>query len=76
MQGRVLSLARSGMDAMSPIGLAVAGPVADAFGLQRWYLLTGAVMVVMAGAALLAPAVMGLERTGEELRREADAGRR
>ena len=75
MQGRVLSLARSGMDSMSPIGMAVAGPVADALGIQRWYLLTGAVMVVMAGATLLVPTVMGLERRGEELRREAEAGR-
>ena len=73
LQGRVLSLARSGMDAMSPIGLAVAGPLADAFGVQRWYLLTGAVMVVMAGAMLLAPAVMDLERGGEELRRAAES---
>jgi DHA3 family macrolide efflux protein-like MFS transporter len=60
---------------MSPIGMAVAGPVADALGIQRWYLLTGAVMVVMAGATLLVPTVMGLERRGEELRREAEAGR-
>jgi DHA3 family macrolide efflux protein-like MFS transporter len=74
LQGRVSSLARSGMDAMSPIGLAVAGPVADAFGLQRWYLLTGAVMVLMAGAALLVPAVMDLERAGEEARRRAAPG--
>jgi DHA3 family macrolide efflux protein-like MFS transporter len=74
LQGRVFSLARSGMDAMSPIGLAVAGPVADAFGLQRWYLLSGVVMVLMAGAALFVPAVMDLERTGEEARRGAASG--
>ena len=73
LQGRVLSLARSGMDCMSPIGLAVAGPAADALGVQRWYLVTGAVMVAMAGATLLAPAVMSLEAKGEELRREAEA---
>ena len=64
MQGRVLSLARSGMDAMSPLGMVAAGPVADGLGIGRWYLLTGAIMVLMAGAASLVPAVMSLERRG------------
>ena len=62
MQGRVLALARSGMDAMSPLGMVVAGPVADTLGIGRWYLLTGAAMVLMAGATLLVPAVMRLEQ--------------
>ena len=73
MQGSVLSLARSGMDAMSPIGMAVAGPVADALGIQLWYQLTGTVMVLMAGATLLVPTLKGLERRGVGLRREAEA---
>ncbi len=73
MQGRVFSLARSGMDAMSPLGMAVAGPVADAVGVQRWYLATGGVMVLMAAATLLFPAVMRLERQGADLHRQTEA---
>jgi len=61
MQGRVMAIARSGMDLMSPIGLAVAGPVADAVGVRHWYLLTGAVMVVMAAAAFLSRGLMTIE---------------
>ena len=61
IQGRVFALARSGMDVMSPVGLVVAGPVADAMGVQGWYLLTGIVMVVMAMGSFLVPALMKLE---------------
>ena len=61
IQGRVFTLARSGMDVMSPLGMAVAGPVADAVGVQAWYLLTGGVMVVMAVGAFSIPALMRLE---------------
>jgi len=46
---------------MSPVGLAVAGPVADAVGVRHWYLLTGAVMVVMAAAAFLLRSLMTIE---------------
>jgi len=61
LQGRVFALARSGMDVMSPLGMVVAGPVADAMGVQGWYLLTGVVMVVMAMGSFLVPALMKLE---------------
>ena len=61
LQGRVFALARSGMDVMSPVGLVVAGPVADAMGVQGWYLLTGIVMVMMAMGSFLVPALMKLE---------------
>ena len=49
------------------------GTVADALGIQSWYLPTGTFMVLMAGATLLVPTVMGLEQRGVELRREAEA---
>jgi DHA3 family macrolide efflux protein-like MFS transporter len=61
IQGRVFTLARSGMDVMSPLGMVVAGPLADALGVQGWYTLTGCVIVVMAVGAFLIPAVMRLE---------------
>ncbi len=61
IQGRVFTLARSGMDAMSPLGMLVAGPVADAMGVQGWYLLTGGVVALMAVGAFFIPALMWLE---------------
>jgi DHA3 family macrolide efflux protein-like MFS transporter len=62
IQGRVFALARSGMDVMSPLGMAIAGPAADALSVQRWYLLTGVVMAAMAMGAFLVPALMRLEQ--------------
>ena len=61
IQGRVFTLARSGMDMMSPLGMAVAGPVADALGVQGWYTLTGGVVALMACGAFLIPTLMKLE---------------
>ncbi len=61
MQGRVFTLARSGMDVMSPLGMAIAGPVADGLGVQGWYLLTGGALVVMAVGAFFIPTLMRLE---------------
>ncbi len=61
MQGRVFTLARSGMDVMSPLGMVIAGPVADGLGVQWWYLLTGGALVVMAVGAFFIPTLMRLE---------------
>ncbi len=36
MQGRVFTLVGSLASAMAPLGLIVAGPVADAIGCDRW----------------------------------------
>lgn len=61
MQGRVFTLASSLSSAMMPLSLAVAGPVADAIGLQTWYIVGGAVMALMAAGALFVPVIVGLE---------------
>jgi len=61
IQGRVFTLARSGMDVMSPLGMVIAGPVADAMGVQGWYTLTGAVVALMAAGAFFVPALTDLE---------------
>jgi DHA3 family macrolide efflux protein-like MFS transporter len=61
IQGRVFTLARSGMDVMSPLGMLVAGPLADTMSVQGWYTLTGGVIVVMAVGAFFIPALMKLE---------------
>jgi DHA3 family macrolide efflux protein-like MFS transporter len=61
MQGRVFTMLGSVGGAMMPLGLAVAGPVADAIGVRPWYIVAGAVTVAMAVAALFVPALMGIE---------------
>jgi len=61
MQARILSLLTSIGAGMAPVGLLAAGPLADQFGIQTWFLIGGAVCVVMALVGLSLPPVMNLE---------------
>lgn len=61
MQGRVFTLVMSLSAAMSPISMAVAAPIAEWLGLQSWYLLGGAICMLMAVGGLLSKTVMTVE---------------
>jgi len=61
MQGRVIAIVMSGTAAMAPLGLAVAGPLAEVVGIRTWFLLGGALIVVMGAIGFLVPAVMNIE---------------
>jgi len=62
MQGRVFTLIQSLASGMSPLGLIIAGPVADKFGVQSWFILGGSITLVMAVCMLFIPAVMNFEK--------------
>jgi len=62
MQGRVFTLVGSVAAAMTPLGLIVAGPVADAFGVQSWFVVGGLVTLGMAFGGMLIPAVVNFEK--------------
>jgi len=47
IQGRVFTVLISIGPAMTPVGLAIAGAVAEAFGIQAWYLLGGIVLAII-----------------------------
>jgi DHA3 family macrolide efflux protein-like MFS transporter len=61
MQGRVLSLLISVAKITSPLSLAVAGPLADALGVQVWYLAAGLLCLFIAVGAFFIPDVMRIE---------------
>ena len=61
IQGRVFALHSSVANLVAPLGLMVAGPVADALGVQFWWLLTGVAITAIALAALAAPPVVNIE---------------
>jgi MFS family permease len=61
MQARIFSLLNSVGAAMVPIGLLVAGPVADRFSIQVWFLFGGLLCILMAICGLFIPAVMQIE---------------
>jgi MFS transporter, DHA3 family, macrolide efflux protein len=61
MQGRVMSLVNSAATAMTPLSLAVAGPVSDFVGIRSWYIFGGVVCLLMGVIGFLIPAVMNVE---------------
>ncbi|MBN1679756.1 MAG: MFS transporter [Anaerolineae bacterium] len=61
MQGRALSLVNSLSIAMTPLSLAVAGPVADVSGVMVWYVLGGAACVLLGVAGLCMPVLVAME---------------
>ena len=61
MQGRVFTLAGSLAMAMTPIGLAIAGPLSDALGIQTWFVVGGVVSALLGLIGFMIPAVMKIE---------------
>ena len=61
MQGRVFSFIRSAAMLVSPLALVVAGPFADAFGIQLWFLIAGISCTLMGVAGFFSAEVMGME---------------
>jgi DHA3 family macrolide efflux protein-like MFS transporter len=73
MQGRVFTLLQSATAAMVPLGLAIAGPLADVLSVQTWFLVAGVAMAVMGVGALFVPAITRLDDVVAE-KGESDAG--
>lgn len=61
MQARIITLLSSIGGGMAPIGLMIAGPVADHSGIKTWFFLGGILCVLMSVAGMLIPAVMNIE---------------
>jgi DHA3 family macrolide efflux protein-like MFS transporter len=63
-QGRVFTLMMSLAAAMTPIGLLLATPLADALGVRSWYLAGGLVCATMGAAAFLVGPIVRIESGG------------
>ncbi len=61
LQGRVFTLMGSMTAGMMPLGLAVAGPLADVIGVRTWFIGAGLLAVAIAFVAFCIPALMNLE---------------
>jgi DHA3 family macrolide efflux protein-like MFS transporter len=61
MQGRVMTLISSAAGLMSPLGLAIAGPLSDALGVQVWFVAAGILAMIMAVSSFFIRAVMHVE---------------
>lgn len=63
LQGRVLTLVTSLTSAMMPLGMAAAGPLADAVGTRWLYVLAGTVQVVVVLAAAALTPILRVEES-------------
>ena len=62
VQGRVFTMIGSLLNLSGPVGLALAGPVSDALGVQGWYVIAGLLTAACAIAMLLMPDVRNIEK--------------
>jgi DHA3 family macrolide efflux protein-like MFS transporter len=72
MQGRVFTVLGSVSMAMTPLGMAIAGPLADRMGVHTWFILSGVACVSMAIYGLLNPVVMHMEENHSQGRAVAE----
>ncbi len=70
-QGRVFALIISVSGAMSPLGLAIAAPLADQIGINIWFVITALVSLVGSAVYLLNPSIRYIENQ-ETVRRDAE----
>lgn len=64
MQGRIFTLLMSGSSLIAPLGLAIAGPLAEAWGVQVWFTAAGVLMIGIGLISCLFPFVMRFEEEG------------
>lgn len=68
IQARVFTVISSLSGLAGPVGLAIAGPVADGLGVQAWFIIGGTLCVVWGVAMFLTPVVMSIEEHGHAAR--------
>lgn len=72
MQGRVFTVLMSVSMAAAPIGLALAGPLADWLGVQSWYLLSALICEGIVGWIMLNPSILQFEEKQIDLKAIAE----
>ncbi len=71
-QGRVFTALSSFCGAMMPLGMAMAGPVAEALGIRAWFFAASIMTVVLGIWTLGGPMLRELERSEQRQREERD----
>jgi len=62
IQGRVFTLVMASSIAVSPIGLAIAGPVAELIGIRAWFVISGFAILLGASLGFVIPGLKDLEK--------------
>ena len=61
MQGRVFTVVMSMAGAISPLSLAIGGPIADWFGVRTLYFIAGGALILLSVIGWMTPAILNLE---------------
>ena len=61
MQGRVFTVVMSMAGAISPLSLAIGGPIADAFGVRILYFIAGGSLLLLSVVGWMSPVILNLE---------------
>jgi DHA3 family macrolide efflux protein-like MFS transporter len=61
MQGRVFSLTGSVSSGLAPLGLIIAGPLSETYGIQVWFVVGGVICLLMSISGFIVPAVRNFE---------------
>lgn len=72
MQGRVFTLVGSATAAMMPLGLIVAGPLADIIGVRAWFLGGGLITALVGLVGFFIPTLMNIEGERAEGRQASE----
>jgi len=65
LQGRVFTVVISMAGAISPLSLAVGGPLADWLGVRALYYIAGGAIIILALISVMSPTILKLEDAGE-----------
>ena len=66
IQGRVFSFLNAGAGLASPLGLAIAGPLADATSNQLWFVLGGILTIIAGCVSFFIPEIIGIGKDTDE----------
>jgi len=64
IQGGVFTVIGSLSGLAAPVGLAIAGPVADWLGVQAWFMIGGLLCIILGTVMFFTPVIMDLEAHG------------
>ncbi len=65
IQGRVFTLVMASSTAVSPIGLVIAGPIAEMFGIRLWFVMAGITILIGSILGFIIPGLKDLEKAFE-----------
>lgn len=73
MQGRVFTLMRSGFSSAPLIGLVIAGPLAEIWGVQPWFIIAGIAMLLIGAAGFFLEEIRIFEDHTYEVNKDGEA---